>query len=102
MKCELWQTSRIVRHRKGILVQLERGRDDFRVIVYGDYVESPLARTWHVAQKLARHQGQIPLFLAIYGGFCRFHVAAGTGFHLDKAEHVFVPTNQVQLTTVMR
>ena len=34
-------------------------------------------------------------FVAIHGGFRRLYIVSGAGFDLDEAQHVLVPTDQV-------
>src|SRR6267378_6513023 len=91
----------IVRHGKGILKQLECIAAAGRFVVYGQHVEAPLARGWHLAQEVARDQPEFALFVAIHGGFGGLYVTRGAGFHLNKTQRVFVPSDQIQFTAMM-
>jgi len=70
-------------------------------IIYGEHVESPLAQTGHVAQEVAGDQRQLPLFIAIYGGFGGFEVTLRPSFHLDKTQDVPIPADEIELAAMI-
>ena len=72
------------------------------VIVYGNHVETPLARRWTVAQKIAGHQRQLLLFGVIYRCLGGLYVMRCPGLDLDKTEHIPVPAHQIQFSARMR
>jgi hypothetical protein len=41
-------------------------------------------------------------FVAIHGGFRRLYIVSGAGFDLDEAQHVLVPTDQVDPAATIR
>jgi len=51
-----------------------------------------------MVQILASNGRKLTLFAAIHRRFGRFHVARGARFDFDKAQHVFVPADQVDLS----
>jgi len=92
----------IVRHRKGILKQLECSARVVRFVVYGQHVEAPLARGWHLAKEVACDQAQFSLLVVINCGFGWFYVSRSAGFDLDKTKRVLVPSDEVKFTAMMR
>lgn len=92
----------IVRHGKGILKQLERGLAVTVVIVYGNHIEAPLARTCDMAGKFTGDQSQFLLFGTVHSRFGRFYIASGSGFHFDKAEDVALPAHQIEFSAMVR
>ena len=92
----------ILRHREGILKQLEPRVAGLRFIIYRDHVEAPLARKCHVPQVITGYGGQGTLLFPVHGRFGRFDVVGGAGLDLNEAQHIFIPTNQVNLSPGMR
>jgi hypothetical protein len=43
---------------------------------------------------------EVAALLTINGCLGGLHVARGAGFHFDETEHVFVPSNEIDLTVV--
>ena len=91
----------IVRHRKGILKQLECRSRAVRFVVYGQHVEATLARGWHLAQKVACHQPQFSLLVVINRSFSWLYVTRSARLDLDKTESVFVPSDKVEFSAMM-
>ncbi|HSZ61269.1 MAG TPA: hypothetical protein VK828_05710 [Terriglobales bacterium] len=91
----------IVRYRKRILEQLERGVAGSVLIVYGEHVETPRARR-DVAHEVTRNQNQVPSFGAIDGRLGRFNIARRPRFHFDDAQSVAVPADQIDFPAMMR
>ncbi len=71
------------------------------LIVYGDNVESPLARRGHPTEKFAGNLGQMVLLLTIHRCFGGLDVVAGAGFYFDDAEHVTIPADEIKFSAVV-
>ena len=52
-------------------------------------------------QKIASHEGQFSLFIAVHGGLSRLEVALGTGLDLDKTQDIPLPSDQIQFAAVI-
>src|SRR5579862_8866562 len=86
----------ILRRQAGITKQFDLRLAGFRLfIVYADHIESPLARRWKAAEILARDQFDLPALVAVDGGCSGLHIARGARLHLDKTEHIVVPSDQI-------
>jgi hypothetical protein len=92
----------ILLHREGVLKQLERRLAGLRSIIYGNDVETPLARKCHMPQVIACDSGQCPLLVAIHGRFGWLDIASGARLDLDETQHILVPANEVDFSSVMR
>ena len=72
------------------------------VIVYGEHVEPPLARSWHQAQEVAGDHRELLLLMTIYGGFGRLDVMRRPSFHFDKTQDVPIPADKIEFAASMR
>ena len=54
-----------------------------------------------MAQEVAGDLAQVVLLFAVDGGFGGLDGARGTGFHLDEAENVFVPADQIEFAAMI-
>jgi len=91
----------ILRHREGILKQLEL-RLAGLFIIYGHYIKTPLARKCQMAKVIAGHGGKGTLLVAVHGGFGGLYVARSAGLDLDKTQHILVPADEIDLTATVR
>ena len=76
------------------------------VVVHGNHVKTPLRRLRKMLLRertkiVAEHGFNVAALLAVNCSLGRFDGASGAGFHLDEAQNVFVPPNQVNFA-VMR
>jgi hypothetical protein len=67
------------------------------VIVHADHFEAPLARIRQVAQVFPGNGKKFMPFVAIHGGLRRLYVVGSAGFDFNEAQHVLVPTDQIDL-----
>ena len=51
---------------------------------------------------IPRYHAEGSLFIAIHRHFRRLHIVRSPGLHLHKAQHILLPSNQVNLTPCMR
>src|SRR5580700_1986181 len=72
------------------------------VIVYADHVESPLARKWKAPQILAYHCGDLAALMTVDCSFAGFYVTRGPRLHLDKAENIVFPSDEVDFSPAAR
>jgi hypothetical protein len=93
---------RILRCEGSISKQFNLRVGTAAAIVYADNIESPLARWWKPLQVIARHFRYFPPLVPVYGRLRRFHVARGARLHLDEADHIMIPGNEVNLSVAAR
>ena len=70
-------------------------------IVYGDHIETPLARRRHLPQKIASHKRQFSLFIAVHSGLSGLEVPFGASLDLDKTQDIPVPADQIQFAAMI-
>ena len=72
------------------------------MIVYADYVESPLAQRWSLPEIFPRDRGDEPALVLVNGGLPGLYIKRGPGLDFDKAKNVVFPCNQVDLPAAAR
>ena len=92
----------ILLHGEGILKQLEPRVAGLRFIIYRHHVEAPLARKCQVPKVIAGHVREGALLVPVHGSFGGFDIVRGAGLDFDEAQHIFIPTDQVNLSPGMR
>src|SRR5579871_1909925 len=91
----------ILRREGGVSKHFNLWAGSTTTIVYADHVEPPLRR-WHTPQVIACDLRDFPPFVPIDRSFCRFHIARCSGLNFDKAKHILVPPDQIDLSTIFR
>src|SRR5580692_2878046 len=71
-------------------------------IVYADHIESPLARKWKAPQILAHHRGDLAALVTVDCRFAGFYITSGPRLHLDKAENIVFPSDEVDFSPAAR
>jgi|SRR5579872_394504 len=92
----------ILAYREGILEQFKLRQAGPRVIIYADYVETPLARKWQVSKVITGNRSQGALLVAIDGSFGGLDVVSGARLDFHKAKHILVPAYEVDFAPRMR
>src|SRR3954452_1036536 len=77
------------------------------VVIHRDHIKPPLRRLGGLlcrdrSQVIANNDLQVAPLLAIHCSFRRFNGASRTRLHLDEAQYVFIPSDQINLTMMPR
>jgi hypothetical protein len=72
------------------------------LVVYADYIESPLARMWKAAQVLPCHRRHPATLVPVHSGFPRLHVPGRSRLDFHEAKNIFFPSDQVNLSPASR
>src|SRR5580692_5344882 len=92
----------ILRHGEGTLKHLKLRLAGLPFIIHTHYIKTPLARRCHMTKVLPGHRDQVPLLLAVHGGFCGLHVARSTSLDLDKTQNISVPADEIDFSATIR
>ena len=91
----------ILRRQGGVAKYVDLRAGITTVIVYADHIEPPLRRR-HTPQVIACHLRNLPSFMSIDGSCCGLHISRGPSLNFDKTKHIFVPSDQIDLSTIFR
>lgn len=90
----------ILRREGGVAKHFNLRAGVTTVIVYAHDVEPPLARGWKPPQIVARHLRHFPSLVPIHRRFGALHIPRRPRLNLYKTKHIFLPSDQVDLSTM--
>src|ERR1700757_1736123 len=87
----------MLRRQGGVSKQLELWAGIRTVIVYADDIESPLAQSSHCSQVFPNHFRNFTPLMSIDRRLRRLDVMRCPCLHFDKAQHIAIPRDQIDL-----
>src|SRR5258705_13963634 len=72
-------------------------------VIHREHIKAPLRRLGKLALRkqskiVANYNADRAALLAIHRCLCRLNIVCGAGFDFDKAKHILVPSDQVNLS----
>ena len=71
-------------------------------VLHGEHIKAPLRKFGESPQVFADYFAEIAALLAVHGGLGGFNVPSSARLDLDKAEHIFVPADEVNFSVMPR
>jgi hypothetical protein len=66
-------------------------------IIYADNIEAPLARWWKTSEVVSCNGTQFAALGWVDCCFCWLHIMRSSSFHFNEAQHILIPTNEIDL-----